>query len=190
MEEAIRKQVQDRRKIIKASETFYDETNIEESHGIYKKKNIQGCCAVIFYLLLSLIIAYFILAPFFMLYAAKIYFYCNDIFVPWLIVGGSSHIITYALFLGNYLIRKQFVIDSENYSEMGIRRFLLLILTIIWYIVGICKILNELIDGGNNKLEGDICKTYLYRVTFCFTMCPFILFIPLFLVICYFIGKK
>ena len=176
--------------MIKETETFYDEPNIEKSDGIHKKKKIQGCCAVFFYLLISLIIAYFILAPFFMLYAAKIYFYCDDIFVPWLIVGGTSHIITYTLFLVNYVIRKQVDIDSENYSEIGIRRFLLLILTIIWYIVGICKILNELIGGGNKKLEGDLCKMYLYRVTFCFTITPFILLIPLFLVICYFIGRK
>ena len=172
MNEGIKNQFHDRTERLEESEPDYRDFEADNYH--HEKKRIQGLCAVIFYALLGLSGSYFVSAPILMLYAGKRYLYCNDILVPWLIVGGTLHVVTYLLFILDYVIRKTLEAERHDHRRVGVRRLLLLFIIIIWYVFGFVKILCVSLQKESLILDGDVCNNYLYKVTFCFTVTPFI----------------
>ena len=172
MDEGIKNQDHDLRD--RPEEVESDYGDFETDNYQHEEKRIQGLCTVIFYALLGLSVSYFVSVPILMLYAGKRYFYCNDILVPWLIVGGTLHVVTYILFILDYVIREALDIERHDYRRVGKRRLLLLVIIIIWYVIGFVKILCISQQQENLMFEGDVCKNYLFKVTFCFTVMPFI----------------
>ena len=189
MDETIRKQVRDRR--IMLIEGQPSSPDMPMNYDNKENEKHLGYCAVVFYILISLNLSYFVTAPILMLYFGEKYFYCNDIFAPWLIVGGVFHVFTYISFFVNYMNRQQGdASGGENDGKLGIRFLLLLFITIIWYIFGVGRIFTGSINEENKVVEVDICKWYLYNVTFWLTLSPIVLLIPLFFIICYLFNEE
>lgn len=188
MDEVLQKQVYERSKMLKHNTTIFKDT--EDGNYKDEKKRIQGPCAVIFYTLICLNGFYLVVSPLLMLYTGEKYFHCSNMFVPWLIVTGILHIIIYSLFILNCVKNNKSHVDKNDYTAIGGRRLILLILIVIWYILGIGKLVCLSMKKGNKIMEGDVCKTDLYKATFYFAIAPFILSVPLFIVICYFILKE
>ena len=183
MDENLRKQVQDRREMVREGDSSL--ADVQMSLDDNEEDKNPKCCTALYYTLSVLIVSYFVAAPILMLYVGIRYLYCNDLFAPWLIAGGVLHICTYMSLLLNYICQREFKFRGDKF---GILFFTILFITFIWYIFGFGRIFS----GSMNEetmMEDDVCKWYLYKMPFWLTLMPFILLIPICFVVCYYIER-
>ena len=173
MDENLRKQVQQRReqlRVYEATKYSYERNQIESLDDEESK-----CWKVLYYLFIVLIVSYFMTAPILMLYVGISYLNCDDMFAPWLIIGGVLHICTFLPLFFNFM----------NEQKCDILFFTMLFVTFIWYIFGFGRIFS----GSMNEdtiMDDEVCKWYLYKIPFWLTLMPFILLIPICFVMVYY----
>ena len=150
------------------------------------------------YCLLGLIAGCSLILPAIMLYVGVRFYYCDDIFAPWLIVGGVICYINCLLFFINWKENKTLNIRKvANKCKYWV--FLVFSgITVIWWLLGFVRIFGpahrKLRNSNSSDLgmyddpmmEDPVCKFYLFTFPYWITLVPFIfIFLFIFLFLCY-----
>ena len=184
MDETLKKQVQDRREKLREEEASAHDAQINIDVNEEVKNPIF--CRALNYIFFILIISYFVAAPILMFYIGVQYLYCNDLFAPWLIVGGVLHVCTYLLLLLNFIDKQECNFFQD---KNGILFFTFLFITFIWYVFGFGRIFSGSMND-DPLMEDEVCRWYLYKLPFWITLMPIFLMIPMCFIICYYIDKE
>ena len=152
-------------------------------YATYSFGGLLACCALFL--------------PALMLYVGVNFYYCDDIFAPWLIIGGVICYMNCLLFLyqwnENRTCSLKKVVNKCKYFTFLVFSGIV----IIWWLFGFVRIFST----GNTRrpdlgkelgmlddpfMRDPVCKFYLYTFPFWLTLVPFI-FIGIFilLVFCY-----
>jgi hypothetical protein len=131
-----------------------------------------GCCYYVTkYFLIFLFSAYFILIPGLSIYVGVTYYYCQDMFAPWLISGGILGYSNLLLCLVRRFLKISFDVQNDCllYTICVLSAILL-----IWWVWGFGRIFH----GARLEdpvMKDPVCKEYLYRFPFWLTITPFIM---------------
>ena len=142
----------------------------------------SGCCFYVTkYFLIFLFGGYFILIPGLSIYVGITYYYCQDMFAPWLIVGGILGYGNLSLCLVRMFLKRCFNIKNDC---LLCAICVLSAILLIWWVWGLGRIFSGAILE-DPVMEDPVCKEYLYRFPLWLTITPFImLFVGLFGGIC------
>ena len=138
------------------------------------------CCTVLKYFLVLVLVCFFLVVPFFMIYVGVNYSYCEDLFAPWLLIGGVLCYVDYLILISKWPLKKFFEVNT-TYIYQVFLAFLVIIM--IWWVFGFGRIFS----GAMNEdpvMSDPVCKWYLYTFPFWLSLSPFLLFFLILFVFC------
>lgn len=138
------------------------------------------CCTVLKYFIVFLLGCFFLIVPFLMIYIGVNYSFCEDLFAPWLLVGGVLCYVDYLILLSKWPLKTYCEVNT-TYIYYVFLGFLSIIM--IWWVFGFGRIFSGAMD--NDPVMSDpVCKWYLYDFSFWLTLSPFVLFFLIVFVFC------
>ena len=138
------------------------------------------CCTVLKYILVMILLCFFLVVPFIMIYISISYSYCEDIFAPWLLIGGVLCYVDFLILLSKEPLKRNCNVNT-NFVYYVFLGFLVIIM--VWWIFGFGRIFS----GVMNKdpvMKDPVCSWYLYTFPFWLTLSPFVIFFLIFFVFC------
>ena len=138
------------------------------------------CCTVLKYILVIILVCFFLVVPYMMIYIGANYSYCEDMFAPWLLIGGVLCYVDYLILISKEQLKRHFSVNA-NFVYYVFLGFLVIIM--IWWIFGFGRIFSGAMNT-DPVMDDPVCKWYLYTFPFWLTLCPFVIFFLISFVFC------
>ena len=138
------------------------------------------CCTVLKYFLVMILFCFFLVVPAIMIYISISYSYCEDIFAPWLMIGGVLCYLDFLILLSKEPLKRHCSVNT-NFVYYVFLAFLVIIM--IWWIFGFGRIFSGAMDK-DPVMRDPVCSWYLYTFPFWLTLSPFAIFFLISFVFC------
>ena len=137
-------------------------------------------CTIVKYILVVILFCFFLVTPLIMIYIGVSYRYCEDIFAPWLLIGGVLCYLDFLILLSKEPLKRHCSVNT-NFVYYVFLIFLMIIM--IWWVFGFGRIFSGAMER-DLVMEDPVCRWYLYNFPFWLTLSPFIIFFFVSFVFC------